>query len=235
MNCEKCGKEHDGSYASGRFCNVVCKNSCSSMIRREERNKKVSVTIQRLYAQGIIKSSLNNPDIIRKWKETRKKKLDSLPWIELPHTEKKKRVLIKQNSLCHMCGVYKWFNQLLKLELHHIDGTNNEQRSNLCFLCLNCHSQTKNSKHRNRKDLPLVRKSARDRSKYVLFAYVIEEQSHRCYNCGIKDWMQKEIKFDLHHVDGNPANNVRNNLMFLCPNCHSLTLNYRHRNVKIKS
>ena len=25
MKCENCGKEHDGSYGSGRFCSVSCK------------------------------------------------------------------------------------------------------------------------------------------------------------------------------------------------------------------
>ena len=26
MKCENCGNEHDGSYGSGRFCSVECKN-----------------------------------------------------------------------------------------------------------------------------------------------------------------------------------------------------------------
>ena len=30
MICENCGKEHDGSYATGRFCSVVCARSFSS-------------------------------------------------------------------------------------------------------------------------------------------------------------------------------------------------------------
>ena len=30
MKCEKCGKEHDGSYGSGRFCNSKCARSFST-------------------------------------------------------------------------------------------------------------------------------------------------------------------------------------------------------------
>ena len=27
MKCENCGKEHDGSYGSGRFCSKLCAHS----------------------------------------------------------------------------------------------------------------------------------------------------------------------------------------------------------------
>ena len=30
MICENCGKEHDGSYGSGRFCSKECARSYSS-------------------------------------------------------------------------------------------------------------------------------------------------------------------------------------------------------------
>lgn len=46
--------------------------------------------------------------------------------------------------LCGSCGQHPWWNdQELVLQLEHKDGdpTNNEI-SNLCFLCPNCHTQT---------------------------------------------------------------------------------------------
>jgi len=44
---------------------------------------------------------------------------------------------------CAMCGVDKWNNQPLTLELDHINGVNNDHRiENLRFICPNCHSQT---------------------------------------------------------------------------------------------
>ena len=30
MKCEKCNKEHDGSYGSGRFCSSECSHSYST-------------------------------------------------------------------------------------------------------------------------------------------------------------------------------------------------------------
>lgn len=54
---------------------------------------------------------------------------------------------------CEKCGVgNKWFNEDLKLELHHINGNHFDNRlENLQILCPNCHSQTDNFRSRNRK------------------------------------------------------------------------------------
>lgn len=43
--CEKCGTEHSGKYASGRFCSSRCSRSFSTSKAREEINKKVSKTL----------------------------------------------------------------------------------------------------------------------------------------------------------------------------------------------
>jgi hypothetical protein len=39
MKCEKCGKEHDGSYGSGRFCSAICARSYSTA--NETRSTKI--------------------------------------------------------------------------------------------------------------------------------------------------------------------------------------------------
>jgi len=41
----------------------------------------------------------------------------------------------------------------------------------------------------------------------------------KCEKCGYDE--VKEI-LGIHHIDGNRENNKRNNLMVVCPNCHSL-------------
>lgn len=53
-----------------------------------------------------------------------------------------------------------------------------------------------------------------------------------CETCGITQWNNKEISFELHHIDGNNKNNNLNNLKILCPNCHSQTENWRGKNIK---
>ena len=54
-----------------------------------------------------------------------------------------------------------------------------------------------------------------------------------CENCGISTWQDKPIKMELHHIDGNRTNHLIENLMLLCPNCHSQTDTFRAKNRKI--
>ena len=71
---------------------------------------------------------------------------------------------------------------------------------------------------------------------YKLKARLIDEGyiEDKCSICG---WDKKPIgnKYtpcELHHIDGNNNNNELSNLQLLCPNCHSLTGNYRFRKIR---
>ena len=44
----------------------------------------------------------------------------------------------------------------------------------------------------------------------------------KCEICNIKIWQGVELPLELHHKDGNHFNNNLDNLMILCPNCHSI-------------
>lgn len=61
---------------------------------------------------------------------------------------------------------------------------------------------------------------------------LFQERDYRCECCGITDWNGKEIKLQVHHIDGNHNNNIRSNLMILCPNCHSQTENWTYKKNK---
>jgi len=51
---------------------------------------------------------------------------------------------------CNMCGITKWNNSDIILELDHIDGdSKNNELTNLRLLCPNCHSQTPTWRGRN--------------------------------------------------------------------------------------
>ena len=56
-----------------------------------------------------------------------------------------------------------------------------------------------------------------------------------CEQCGITEWNGKDIVFQLHHKDGNHKNNKLENLILLCPNCHSQTENYANKNKKLET
>ena len=55
-----------------------------------------------------------------------------------------------------------------------------------------------------------------------------------CSNCKRTEWLGNAIPLELHHKNGNSFDNKIENLQLLCPNCHSLTPNYRGKNIKKK-
>ena len=51
--------------------------------------------------------------------------------------------------------------------------------------------------------------------------------SVECEVCGTaNDWMGKPLTLHVDHIDGDYSNCLRENLRFLCPNCHSQTASY---------
>jgi len=52
-----------------------------------------------------------------------------------------------------------------------------------------------------------------------------------CCECGqLPQWKGKSMTLELHHLNGNNHDNSLDNLVFLCPNCHSQTSNSRGKN-----
>jgi 5-methylcytosine-specific restriction endonuclease McrA len=49
---------------------------------------------------------------------------------------------------------------------------------------------------------------------------------YKCYTCGISDWLGSDLRLQVDHVDGNWSDCRRENVRFLCPNCHSQTSNF---------
>ena len=47
-------------------------------------------------------------------------------------------------------------------------------------------------------------------------------KQEKCEICGNSVWQGKKLPLELHHKDGNHFNNDFDNLMILCPNCHSI-------------
>ena len=60
---------------------------------------------------------------------------------------------------------------------------------------------------------------------------LIQERGHKCESCNLTDWLGEPIPLELEHCDGDNKNNVKENLLLLCPNCHAKTTFYRGRNM----
>lgn len=63
--------------------------------------------------------------------------------------------------------------------------------------------------------------------------YLFNKYQNKCTRCG---WGEKNkytgnIPLEVEHIDGNYQNNNEDNLILLCPNCHSLTSTYKGANL----
>ncbi len=63
--------------------------------------------------------------------------------------------------------------------------------------------------------------------------YLFKKYSNKCARCGwsMQNEYTKTIPLEIEHIDGNYRNNKEENLILLCPNCHSLTSTYKGANV----
>lgn len=66
-----------------------------------------------------------------------------------------------------------------------------------------------------------------------LFRYELKEK--RCEICFNTEWNGLEIPLEVHHRDGDKFNNVLDNLMIICPNCHAQTETYKSKNKTYKN
>ena len=62
--------------------------------------------------------------------------------------------------------------------------------------------------------------------------YIFEKYDYKCAQCG---WAEINpytgtLPLEIEHIDGDATNNKEENLILLCPNCHSLTSTYRGAN-----
>ena len=101
------------------------------------------------------------------------------------------------------------------------------------------YAKTHNGRHhgrllRNRTNDEIFSMGSRikvDNLKKAYIERVLDGDAH-CEICGLKTWRNKELTFQIHHIDGNHKNHTKSNLQLLCPNCHSQTDTFSNRKRK---
>lgn len=127
------------------------------------------------------------------------------------------------------------------------NNTKRNKKPRKTYICLNCGKETKNHKFCNTfcqneyEYKEYIRKWKNDEvdgraGEYGISGhirrYLLEKHNYRCSVCG---WGEEnkyshKIPLEIHHINGNHLNNKEENLQILCPNCHSLTENYKSMN-----
>lgn len=68
------------------------------------------------------------------------------------------------------------------------------------------------------------------KSKEAIRKRLLEVRGCRCEWCGSSEWLGKQLSLEMHRLDGksSPYNKV-DRIVILCPNCHSITDDYRNK------
>ena len=126
---------------------------------------------------------------------------------------KKREKNIKEKKKCILCG-----KDILS-------------RHNKCFCSAECQHRFKH--------LESYKDFINNNEKYCNGGYTpkaykdlfLEEQNNKCAICSCEPYHNgKPLIFILDHIDGNAANNKRDNLRLVCPNCDSQLDTYKSKN-----
>jgi hypothetical protein len=195
MKCEKCGKEHNGSYGSGRFCSSKCARSFSTNNDSQDELKDAIC-----------------PKCGKEHKIRKRATPKLTPCIDCGGGKNRKNTE-KGVGFCLCCGT--------KLNNHHLHCSYKCRQYNDYLIYI------------NKWKLGLVdgRSGKASISRHIKH-YLFEKYNNSCQKCGwgIRNEYTDNIPLEIHHIDGDYTNNKENNLELLCPNCHSLTDNYKSRN-----
>ena len=160
MICQNCGKEHDGSYGSGKFC---CKSCAIAYGNKQRKNRDI---INKHISEGVKKYNKENPKKLILYHYTCEKcgkEFDSpkirdgrhihcedckrkvVHYKDINETTSIKelskrtitKILNRANKGCSICG---WNESTC--DIHHIIEKSNggtDEHNNLIIVCPNCH------------------------------------------------------------------------------------------------
>lgn len=157
-------------------------------------------------------------------------------------------------KLCEYCNQPIPFNQTAAYtrakrfcSVQCANKVNNQLKRKPMNYCLNCGKETKNIKYCSTscqveyeantkinkwKNNEWDGSAPNGSLSKTIRTYLLKQNNYSCQLCG---WNKQNlvtgtVPLEIHHIDGNYRNNRPENLMVLCPNCHSLTPNFKALN-----
>jgi hypothetical protein len=154
MQCQnlKCKISHDGKYGSGKFCSRSCSNTRDRPLSVRD---KISTSLSgREYPDRPPLSLAARERFRQKQKHVALLKSLDHDFESLGFSRQRKIIIHEQNGQCNKCGINKWFEKDITLEIEHKDGNHqNNKRNNMEALCPNCHSITDTWRGRNKNSM----------------------------------------------------------------------------------
>jgi len=129
--------------------NTYCNQSCAARTNVPIGRRTVRYKGPRLCVICRKERNTGRKYCVDCYKDVQKSRLGTWETVKTNHVAR--RLLLEEfGHRCFGCGLEKWLDVLLPLEVHHEDGdAENYQKENVKLLCPNCHALTPTFRNRN--------------------------------------------------------------------------------------
>ncbi len=147
----------------------------------------------------------------------------------VPHCRCVSDVMRKMGSKATQGGSHRVVTK--KLKLFNIDTSHFDP---LAVAAEGSRKHALNSR-RPWKDVLVLRTDRRVVSTVLRRALLDSGAKYECSTCGVNEWNGKSLTLHVDHINGSNMDCRKDNLRFLCPNCHSQTDNFGIKNMNRQS